>query len=77
MTIDTDPFPSATINMVSISVESKRANKEISSSQHIQHSKQVWKPKSMAVKEHSRTLSSSYERRNGKNVSWRSSRGSS
>ena len=44
MTVDTNPFPSATINMVSISAENKRTRKEASSSQPVQCSKQVWRP---------------------------------
>ena len=35
MTVDTNPFPSATINMVSISAENKHTRKEASSSQPV------------------------------------------
>ena len=57
MTIDTNPFPSVMTNMVSISTESKYTRKETSSFQPIQQSKQVWRPKSIVVKEHTRALS--------------------
>ena len=66
MTVDTNLFPSATINMVSTSAENKRTRKEASSSQHIQRSKQVWRPRSMVVKEKTRALSYDASRKNEK-----------
>ena len=64
MTIDTNPFPLAAINMVSISTESKRARKEALSSQPVQCSKQVWRPKSVVVKENTRAQSHEGSRKN-------------
>ena len=64
ITIHTNPFPLATINMVSISAKSKRAWKEALSSQLVQHSKQVWRLKSIVVKENTRTLSHDVSRKN-------------
>ena len=66
MTVDSNPFPSATINMVSISVENRHTRQEASSSQPVQCSKQIWRPKSMVVKEKTRTLSYEPFRKNEK-----------
>ena len=57
-------FPFATIKMVSISAESRCARKEVSSPQPMQQSKQMWRPKSIVVKEHTRALSCDTLRRN-------------
>ena len=68
MIINIDLFPVATINMVSISIECKRARKEASSLQPIQRIKQVWRSKSMVVKEHFGNLIHDYARKNNKQV---------
>ena len=65
MTIDTNPFPIA-INMVSISAETKRDKKKASSSQLMQCSKQVWRPKLIVVKENTKILSHSVLRNKAK-----------
>ena len=64
MIVDTNPFTSTTINMVSISTESKCTMKEASSSQLVQQSKQVQRPKSIVIKEHTRALNYDTSRRN-------------
>ena len=64
MTIDSNLFPSAAINMVSISVENKHARKEASSTQPVQHCKQVWRPKLIVIKENTRNLSHDVSRKN-------------
>ena len=64
MTINTNPFLTATINRVSISTENKRARKEVSSSQPIQSTKQVWRPRSIVVKENTRAQSHEESRKN-------------
>ena len=64
MTIDTNPLPLATMNMVSISAENKHTRKDVSSSQPMQHSRQAWRPKSIVVKENTRTLSCDASKKN-------------
>ena len=61
MTIDTNPFSTATINIVSISVKNKCAEKETSS---IQCTKQVWTPKLVVVKENAKAQSHEGSRKN-------------
>ena len=63
MTLDTNPFPSDAINMVSISVENKHARKEASSAQHVQHCKQIWRPKLIVIKENNKNLSHDISRK--------------
>ena len=64
MTIDTNLFPSTTFNIVSIIAECKHARKEASSFQPVQQSKQVRRPKSIVVKEHTRALNYDSSKRN-------------
>ena len=64
MTIDANPFRSATINMVSILAENRHAKKGASSSQLKQYSKQVWRPKLVVAKENTTTLSHDVSRKN-------------
>ena len=60
MTIDADPFPSVTINMVSMSAECKCIEKDLEKVRLSKPSKQVWRTKSVIVKDHCKELSKVY-----------------
>ena len=56
MTMDIDPFPLATINMVSMLAKCKRKEKDSTKCHHGQTHKQTWRPKLEIVKKTGKDL---------------------